>query len=208
MEGQKLLINGQRLRETLESFADFGRTENNGVTRLALSEEDRQVRDYFCECCKELGMEIDVDDIGNIYATLPGKEEKPPVFMGSHLDSVKKGGRFDGVLGVVAGLEVVRTLVENNIVPRIPITIVNFTNEEGARFEPSMMSSGILSGNPVTKMISGRADAPMPSLICLPFSFSATAIPSGEPLRSISRYITSSFFPCLTYFKTSSPFSK
>ena len=146
MEGQKLLINGQRLRETLESFADFGRTENNGVTRLALSEEDRQVRDYFCECCKELGMEIDVDDIGNIYATLPGKEEKPPVFMGSHLDSVKKGGRFDGVLGVVAGLEVVRTLVENNIVPRIPITIVNFTNEEGARFEPSMMSSGILSG--------------------------------------------------------------
>ncbi len=146
MEGQKLLINGQRLHDTLEAFADFGRTANNGVTRLALSEEDRQVRDYFCRCCKDLGMEVDFDDIGNIYATLPGKEEKPPILLGSHLDSVKKGGRFDGVLGVVAGLEVVRTLVENNVVPRIPITIVNFTNEEGARFEPSMMSSGILSG--------------------------------------------------------------
>jgi beta-ureidopropionase / N-carbamoyl-L-amino-acid hydrolase len=81
-----------------------------------------------------------------MYATLAGTENKPPILIGSHLDSVKKGGRFDGVLGVVAGLEVVRTLVENQIKPQIPITIVNFTNEEGARFEPSMMASGVLSG--------------------------------------------------------------
>ncbi|MET3317580.1 UNVERIFIED_ORG: N-carbamoyl-L-amino-acid hydrolase [Peribacillus simplex] len=146
MKKQKLLINGERLSKTLEKFADFGRTVNNGVTRLSLTEEDRLVRDYFCSCCKELGMTIKVDDLGNIYATLAGIEDKPPIVMGSHMDTVKKGGRFDGILGVVAGLEVVRTLVENNIKPKIPVMIVNFTNEEGARFEPSMMSSGILSG--------------------------------------------------------------
>ncbi|MGW6382496.1 allantoate amidohydrolase [Peribacillus butanolivorans] len=146
MKKQKLLINGERLSKTLEKFADFGRTVNNGVTRLSLTEEDRLVRDYFCSCCEELGMTIKVDDLGNIYATLAGIEDKPPIVMGSHMDTVKKGGRFDGILGVVAGLEVVRTLVENNIKPKIPVMIVNFTNEEGARFEPSMMSSGILSG--------------------------------------------------------------
>lgn len=146
MESQKLLINGKRLKESLETFAEFGHTDNNGVTRLALSEEDRAARDYLRDCCDELGLEVKHDDLGNMYATLNGKEDKPPILIGSHLDSVKKGGRFDGVLGVAAGLEVVRTLIENKITPRIPITIVNFTNEEGARFEPSMMSSGILSG--------------------------------------------------------------
>lgn len=141
-----MLIKGERLKNTLEAFANFGRTKNNGVTRLALSDEDRLARDYFCSCCKELGMSIEMDDMGNIYATLEGRENKPPIVVGSHLDSVKKGGRFDGVLGVVAGLEVARTLVENNIKPRIPLTIANMTNEEGARFEPSMMASGVLSG--------------------------------------------------------------
>lgn len=146
MEKQKVLVNGERLKDLLEKFADFGRTENNGVTRLSLSEEDRLARDYFCSCCEELGMSIKIDDMGNIYATLEGTEDKPPVVTGSHLDTVKNGGRFDGVLGVAAGLEVVRTIVENNIKPRIPITIAVFTNEEGARFEPSMMASGVLSG--------------------------------------------------------------
>jgi beta-ureidopropionase / N-carbamoyl-L-amino-acid hydrolase len=146
MQRQKLLINGVRLKNELERFANYGRTENNGVTRLSLSDEDRLVRDYFCSCCEELGMSIKVDDMGCMYATLEGVEDKPPIVLGSHLDTVKKGGRFDGVLGVVAGLEVVRTLVENNIKPQIPITIVNFTNEEGARFEPSMMASGVLCG--------------------------------------------------------------
>ncbi|MEH7375891.1 Zn-dependent hydrolase [Neobacillus drentensis] len=146
MQRQKLLINGERLKTTLEQFANFGRTENNGVTRLSLSKEDIRVRDYFRSCCEELGLTVKVDDMGCMYATLAGTEDKPPILIGSHLDSVKKGGRFDGVLGVVAGLEVVRTLVENQIKPQIPVTIVNFTNEEGARFEPSMMASGVLSG--------------------------------------------------------------
>ncbi len=146
MQRQKFLINGERLKNELERFANFGRTENNGVTRLSLSEEDRLARDFFRSCCEELGLVVKVDDMGCMYATLEGVEDKPPILIGSHLDSVKKGGRFDGVLGVLAGLEVVRTLVENNIKPQIPITIVNFTNEEGARFEPSMMASGVLSG--------------------------------------------------------------
>lgn len=139
-------MNGERLKNTLQRFAEYGRTPNNGVTRLALSEEDRLARDYFCSCCRDLGMDIKIDDLGCIYATLEGLEDKPPVVIGSHMDSVKKGGRFDGILGVVAGLELVRTLVEHNIKPKVPIMIVNFTNEEGARFEPSMMASGILSG--------------------------------------------------------------
>ena len=146
MEKQKIVISGERLQSTLEQFAKFGRTDNNGVTRLALSEEDRQARDYFCTCCKEVGMSVEIDDMGNIYSTLAGMEDKPPLVIGSHLDSVKKGGRFDGVLGVVAGLEVARALVENKIKPRIPLVIANITNEEGARFEPSMMASGVLSG--------------------------------------------------------------
>ncbi len=146
MQRQKMLINGERLKNELERFADFGRTENNGVTRLALSEVDRLVRNYFRTCCEELGMAVKVDDMGCMYATLEGTESAPPILIGSHLDTVKKGGRFDGVLGVVAGLEVVRTLVDNQIKPKIPITVVNFTNEEGARFEPSMMASGVISG--------------------------------------------------------------
>ncbi|MCR8929886.1 Zn-dependent hydrolase [Priestia megaterium] len=146
MQRQKVAVNGERLKNTLERFADYGRTPNNGVTRLALSEEDRLARDYFCSCCRDLGMDIKIDDLGCIYATLEGIEDKPPIVIGSHMDSVKKGGRFDGILGVVAGLELVRTLVEHNIKPKVPIMIVNFTNEEGARFEPSMMASGILSG--------------------------------------------------------------
>ncbi|MEH7225776.1 Zn-dependent hydrolase [Bacillus sp. JJ1566] len=146
MQKQKLLINRERLMNELERFADFGRTEKNGVTRLALSDEDRHARDYFQACCEELGMDVKIDDMGCMYATLEGTEKKPPILIGSHLDTVKKGGRFDGVLGVVAGLEVVRTLVDHNIKPKIPITVVNFTNEEGARFEPSMMASGVLAG--------------------------------------------------------------
>lgn len=146
MQLKQIFVNGERLKDTIEAFADFGRTDNNGVTRLSLSEQDVKVRNYFAACCEELGMAVKVDDMGNMYATLAGMEAGPPVVIGSHLDTVKKGGRFDGVLGVIAGLEVVRTLVDYGIKPRLPVTVMNFTNEEGARFEPSMMASGVLSG--------------------------------------------------------------
>ncbi|MNB75051.1 Allantoate amidohydrolase [compost metagenome] len=146
MQTQNIFVNGARLKETIEAFADFGRTLANGVTRLCFSEEDIKVRDYFRSCCESLGMTVKVDDMGCMYATLEGTEDKPPIVMGSHLDTVVKGGRFDGVLGVITGLEVVRTLVDHGIKPKIPVTVMNFTNEEGARFEPSMMASGVLSG--------------------------------------------------------------
>ncbi|WP_353949217.1 Zn-dependent hydrolase [Sporolactobacillus sp. Y61] len=146
MQKQKLLINQRRLKETIERFADFGRTKNHGVTRLSLSKEDIGARDDLISCCRELGMTIKIDDVANIYATLPGIEDKPPLVMGSHLDTVIKGGRFDGVLGVLAALEVARTLHDHHVKPKIPFTLVDFTNEEGARFDPAMMCSGILSG--------------------------------------------------------------
>lgn len=90
-------------------------------------------------------MDIDVDDMGNIYATLAGKKDVPPIVMGSHLDSVEKGGRFDGVLGILTAIEAIRTIKENEIEVDIPLMIVNFTNEEGARFDPAMMSSGVIT---------------------------------------------------------------
>ncbi|MFB5282504.1 Zn-dependent hydrolase [Peribacillus sp. Hz7] len=135
----------ERLRKSIETFSTFGTTENGGITRLSMSDEDIIARNYFCECCKELNMDVRFDDIGNIYAILPGKNDVPPIVMGSHLDSVEKGGRFDGVLGVLTALEVVRTFRHHNIEPEIPLMIVNFTNEEGARFDPAMMSSGVLA---------------------------------------------------------------
>lgn len=146
MQTSNIFVNGARLKATIEAFADFGRTPADGVTRLCFSEEDIKVREYFRSCCEELGMTVKVDDMGCMYATLEGTGDGPPIVMGSHLDTVVKGGRFDGVLGVITGLEVVRTLVDHGIKPRIPVTVMNFTNEEGARFEPSMMASGVLSG--------------------------------------------------------------
>ncbi|MGC7930905.1 Zn-dependent hydrolase [Lysinibacillus sp. VIII_CA] len=137
--------NSRRLQELIEQFSQFGATDKGGVTRLSLSDEDVLARNYFCECCEALGMDIHVDDMGNIYATLPGKKDMPPIVMGSHLDSVEKGGKFDGVLGVLTAIEAIRTIKENEIEVDIPLMIVNFTNEEGARFDPAMMSSGVIT---------------------------------------------------------------
>ena len=138
--------NQSRLQQTIEHFSQFGATDNGGVTRLSLSEEDLAARQYFKECCEALGMEVKVDDMANMYAVLPGKHDLPPIVMGSHLDSVVKGGRFDGTLGVLTALEAVRTIVDNDIELDAPLVIVNFTNEEGARFEPAMMASGVITG--------------------------------------------------------------
>ena len=97
--------NQVRLQQTIEHFSQFGATKNGGVTRLSLSNEDILARDYFKECCEALGMEVRIDDMANMYAVLPGKKDGPPIVMGSHLDSVVKGGRFDGVLGILTALE-------------------------------------------------------------------------------------------------------
>ncbi|BAD66316.1 Zn-dependent hydrolase [Shouchella clausii] len=147
MNTNKLTVNHERLKQTLQTFAAFGATGNNGVTRLALSEEDQQARAYLRQQCEALGLVVTTDDLGNMYSVIPGKQrDVPPVYLGSHLDTVKKGGRFDGVLGVAGALEVLRTVVEHKLELNVPLGLINFTNEEGARFEPSMMASGILAG--------------------------------------------------------------
>ncbi|WP_144554912.1 Zn-dependent hydrolase [Bacillus sp. X1(2014)] len=146
--------NPNRLEKLIDLFSLFGKTDNNGVTRLSLSAEDIAARQKFQTLCEEIGMTVTYDDMGTMYATLPGKKNLPPIVIGSHLDSVVKGGRFDGVLGVLTALETVYTIKDENIELDYPITIVNFTNEEGARFEPSLMASGVLSGKfEKTKML-------------------------------------------------------
>ena len=118
-----------------------------GNNRQTLTDEDKQGRDLFATWCKAAGMTVSVDAMGNMFARREGTDETlPPVMMGSHLDTQPTGGKFDGVLGVLAGLEVVRTLNDMGIKTRHPIEVVNWTNEEGARFAPAMVSSGVFAG--------------------------------------------------------------
>lgn len=144
MEQSRIRINGARLRSALEEMAAIGATPGGGVHRLALSDEDRQARDLFVRWLKEIDCEVTVDAMGNIFGRRPGKDNSlAPVLSGSHLDSQPKGGRFDGVLGVLGALEVLRTLAEHDIRTRRPLTIVNWSNEEGSRFAPAMVGSGV-----------------------------------------------------------------
>lgn len=118
-----------------------------GVCRLALSDLDKQVKDWFVEETKKLGCTIKVDECGNIFATYPGRNnDAPPTGMGSHLDTQPTGGRYDGIFGVLSGLQVLRTLKANNFTPNFPITLVDWCNEEGARFAMSLMSSSVWAG--------------------------------------------------------------
>lgn len=140
-------VNGQRYKETFEYLSQFGLTEKGGINRPALSDADKGARDTFCQWMKDAGLTVRVDDAGNYYGHRKGLDETlPPVVMGSHLDTVYHGGKFDGITGVQAALEVVRTLNDYQIVTKRPIEIAVFTNEEGTRFEPSMLGSGVLAG--------------------------------------------------------------
>jgi N-carbamoyl-L-amino-acid hydrolase len=136
----------QRLDEKIKTFSKFGDTGKGGVTRFALSEADIAARKELVRRCEALGCNVVTDDMANIYATLPGTEDLPAILSGSHLDSVRQGGNFDGVLGVLAALEALETVVVEKIEHRHPLTLVVWTNEEGARFEPAMMSSGVICG--------------------------------------------------------------
>lgn len=147
MNLKSLRVNGKRLRDSLEEMAKIGATPNGGVQRLALSEEDRRARDLFVKWLKELKLEIIIDDMGNIFGKRPGRDpDLFPVMSGSHMDSQPKGGRFDGILGVMGALEVLRTLCEHNIETDRSVTIVDWTNEEGSRFPPAMVGSGVWAG--------------------------------------------------------------
>jgi N-carbamoyl-L-amino-acid hydrolase len=142
-----LSINEERLWESLMEMAQFGATKKGGCARLALTDLDKQARELFIQWCEAAGCTVSFDQVGNIFARRPGRNnDLPPVGTGSHLDTQPTGGKFDGVFGVLSGLEVLRTLQDNNIETETPIEVSVWTNEEGSRFAPAMMGSGVVSG--------------------------------------------------------------
>jgi len=140
-------IDSDRLWQSLMELAKIGATEKGGVCRLALTDLDRQARDLFRQWCEAAGCSLTVDKMGNIFARRPGKDNSlPPVMTGSHLDTQPTGGKFDGNYGVMSGLEVIRTLNDFNYETTRPIEVVVWTNEEGSRFAPAMVASGVFAG--------------------------------------------------------------
>lgn len=146
-EKNKLRVNGQRLWDSIMSMAEIGPGEQGGSCRLALTDEDRQGRDLFVGWCKDIGCTIEIDDMGNIFACRTGRNnDLPPIVAGSHLDTQPHGGKFDGIYGVLAALEAVRTIHDANIETEAAVEIVVWTNEEGSRFAPAMIASGVYAG--------------------------------------------------------------
>jgi len=142
-----LRINGERLWKTLMDMGEIGATSRGGCNRQALTDEDKAGRELFMRWCGESNCSFRVDEIGNIFAGRKGRSSTaPPVILGSHLDTQPTGGKFDGVYGVLSGVEILRTLEENAIETDFPIEVAVWTNEEGARFAPAMMGSGVWSG--------------------------------------------------------------
>ncbi|MDZ7809419.1 MAG: M20/M25/M40 family metallo-hydrolase [Arhodomonas sp.] len=140
-------INGERLWRTLMEMAEIGATERGGSCRLALTDADRAGRERFMAWAAEAGYSMQTDALGNLWVRRPGSDDSlNPVVMGSHLDTQPTGGRFDGVLGVLAGLEVLRSLDDHGITTRHPVEVAVWMNEEGSRFSPPMMGSGVWSG--------------------------------------------------------------
>ena len=140
-------IDGNRLWDSLMELAKIGATEKGGVCRLALTDLDRQARDLFQTWCTQAGCSMTIDKMGNIFARRPGKDNSlPPVMTGSHIDTQPSGGKFDGNYGVLAGLEVIRTLNDFNYETTRPVEVVVWTNEEGSRFAPAMVASGVFAG--------------------------------------------------------------
>ena len=139
-------VDGGSLLKALDELAQVGAIEGGGCARLALSDEDKAGRDLVVGWMKALGLEVGIDAIGNVVGLRPGRENLPPIMTGSHIDTVRTGGRYDGNYGVLAGLEIVRALNVANIATRRPIAVAFFTNEEGARFQPDMMGSLVYAG--------------------------------------------------------------
>src|SRR5258708_30628390 len=155
-----LQIDSARLWDTIHEAAKFGAPPKGGVRRLTLGPEDKQVRDWFRSACEDAGLEVYVDTLGSMFALRRGRDmSKPPVGLGSHLDTQPTGGKFDGVLGTLAALEVVRTLNDAGIETEVPLCIVNWTNEEGSRFAPAMMASAAYVGDFTTENILERRGA-------------------------------------------------
>jgi len=154
-----LKIDSERLWSTLMETAAIGGTPKGGICRLSLTDLDRQVRDWFVQQAEAAGCTVTVDAMGNIFARRKGRDDSlPPIGFGSHLDTQPTGGKFDGVLGVLAGLELLRTLEDAGYETASPLELVNWTNEEGARFAPSMMGSGVFAGKYTLEEARARRD--------------------------------------------------
>ena len=152
-------INPDRLWSSLMDLARIGATPRGGVRRLALTDEDRQGRDQVVRWFREAGLEVRVDEVGNVFGRRAGVDPSAPaVATGSHIDTQPSGGKFDGNYGVLAGLEVVRTLNDHGLRTRAPLEVVFWTNEEGSRFTPVMMGSGAFAGLFTPEFIRERAD--------------------------------------------------
>jgi N-carbamoyl-L-amino-acid hydrolase len=157
--GDNLKIDSARLWDTITETAKFGATPKGGVRRLTLGPEDKQVRDWFRSACEAAGLEVHIDTLGSMFALRKGRDmSKPPIGIGSHLDTQPTGGKFDGILGTLGALEVVRTLNDAGIETELPICIANWTNEEGSRFAPAMMGSAAYVGDFTTDDILARKD--------------------------------------------------
>ncbi|MHA1537108.1 MAG: Zn-dependent hydrolase [Alphaproteobacteria bacterium] len=156
---KNLGIDGKRLWASLMDMAKIGATPKGGCKRLALTDLDREARDLFVQWCKSAGCTIKIDKMGNIFARRAGRDNSlPPVITGSHLDTQPTGGRFDGVYGVLAGLEVVRSLNDLGYQSEHPIEVAVWTNEEGSRFPPAMVASGVFGGEFTLEYGLSRAD--------------------------------------------------
>jgi beta-ureidopropionase / N-carbamoyl-L-amino-acid hydrolase len=154
-----LRIKGDRLWSSIMETARFGATLNGGIKRLTLTKEDGEVRHWFKGQAEALGCNVIVDEVGNMFAIRPGKRSGiDPIGMGSHLDTQPTGGKFDGVLGVLGGLEALRTMVESGLETNAPVAVVNWTNEEGSRFGPPMLCSGVYAGVFTREKVDATAD--------------------------------------------------
>jgi beta-ureidopropionase / N-carbamoyl-L-amino-acid hydrolase len=142
-----LRINGDRLWDAIHEIARIGPGVRGGNNRQTLTDADGEARRLFQKWCEAAGMDVAVDSMGTMFARRRGEDDSlPPVMVGSHLDTQPTGGRYDGVLGVLSGLEIIRTLNDLGIKTRHPIEVVNWTNEEGTRFAPAMLASGVFAG--------------------------------------------------------------
>jgi N-carbamoyl-L-amino-acid hydrolase len=154
-----LRINGDRLWDTIHEIAKIGPGVAGGSNRQTLTDDDAKGRDLFKSWCEAAGLTLGVDQMGTMFARREGAEPSlDPVYVGSHLDTQPTGGRYDGVLGVLSGLELIRTLNDLGIKTRRPIVVVNWTNEEGARFAPAMLASGVFAGIHTLEYAYGRKD--------------------------------------------------
>jgi N-carbamoyl-L-amino-acid hydrolase len=154
-----LRVDGGRLWATVMASAEIGRGPRGGLARLTLTDDDRRMRDVFAGWARDSGYRVTIDRLGSIFVRREGRDATlAPVLIGSHLDTQAAGGRFDGILGVLAGLEILRTLDAAGIVTRHPIEVVNWTNEEGARFQPPMTASLAFAGKQTTEWVLDRQD--------------------------------------------------